>query len=262
MRCKRTSTSTMRSRLSMNRLRPHDAGRCGAQLQDAPLSPACRHILRPAHRVHECRRSSGGARSRTEQGTGNSHCARAADGCGCCASGSLKACCSRLLEGIVGLLMAWGALQWLVHARDDMNRVEAIHIDGMVLAFFAGMVVLCALLSGLIAVFSFGGKNILATLQESSRAHSGGQSRAGLRKVLSERWKSGSRSCCSWERVSCSRAFNGCAQRTSASRQTTCLPCTSHSPQRATRSRCNRLPSLKTSSGACVRCRACRLRVS
>jgi len=86
--------------------------------------------------------------------------------------------------GALGLLMAWGALQWLVHARDDMNRVEAIHIDGMVLAFFAGMVVLCALLSGLIAVFGFGGKNILSTLQESSRAHSGGQSRAGLRKAL------------------------------------------------------------------------------
>ncbi len=86
--------------------------------------------------------------------------------------------------GIAGLLMAWGAVQWLVRARSDMNRVEAIHIDGVVMAFFACMVVLCALLSGLISVFSFGGKDILTTLQESSRAHSGGHARAGLRKIL------------------------------------------------------------------------------
>ena len=86
--------------------------------------------------------------------------------------------------GAMGLLMAWGALQWLVHTRDDMNRIEAIHIDGSVMAFFAYTVVLCAVLSGLISVFSFGNKNILATLQESSRAHSGSYSRAGLRRAL------------------------------------------------------------------------------
>jgi predicted permease len=86
--------------------------------------------------------------------------------------------------GIAGLLMAWGALQWLVRARGDMNRVEAIHMDGMVMASFACMVLLCAFLSGLISVFSFGGKDILTTLQESSRAHSGGHARAGLRKTL------------------------------------------------------------------------------
>jgi putative ABC transport system permease protein len=86
--------------------------------------------------------------------------------------------------GVVGLLMAWGALQWLVSARDDMNRIEAIHIDSAVMAFFACMVALCALLSGFISVLNFSGKNILATLQESSRAHSGSHSRAGLRRVL------------------------------------------------------------------------------
>ena len=86
--------------------------------------------------------------------------------------------------GALGLLMAWSALQWLVSARGDMNRVEAIHMDGAVMAFFACMVVLCALLSGLISAVSFGGRNILATLQESSRAHSGSHARAGLRKAL------------------------------------------------------------------------------
>jgi predicted permease len=86
--------------------------------------------------------------------------------------------------GAFGLLLAWGSLQWLIHARDDMNRIEAIHIDGIVLAFFACMVTLCALLSGLVSVMSFRGREILATLQESSRSHSAGGARAGLRKTL------------------------------------------------------------------------------
>ena len=140
-------------------------------------------MLRPAHRLHECRRSPGSTGRGTQQGTGNSTAL---------GGGRMRLLRERLIEslllsaagGALGLLMAWGALQWLVHARDEMNRVEAIHIDGMVLIFFSGMVVLCALVSGLIAVFSFGGKKILATLQESSRAHSGSQSRAGLRKAL------------------------------------------------------------------------------
>jgi hypothetical protein len=33
--------------------------------------------------------------------------------------------------GALGLLLAWGALQWLVHARSDMNRIEAIRFDGV-----------------------------------------------------------------------------------------------------------------------------------
>ena len=33
--------------------------------------------------------------------------------------------------GALGLLLAWGALEWLIHARPDMNRVEAIRFDGV-----------------------------------------------------------------------------------------------------------------------------------
>jgi predicted permease len=86
--------------------------------------------------------------------------------------------------GAFGLLLAWGALQWLVHARQDMNRIEAIHIDGVVAIFTVGIIALCALFSGLISAISSGNKQILLTLQESSRSHSAGTSRAGLRKVL------------------------------------------------------------------------------
>jgi predicted permease len=86
--------------------------------------------------------------------------------------------------GALGLLLAWGALAWLVRTRDTMNRVEAIHIDGVVVAATLGAVLLCALFSGLIAAAGWDGKQILASLQESSRAHRSGRTRAGLRRVL------------------------------------------------------------------------------
>lgn len=86
--------------------------------------------------------------------------------------------------GLVGLLLAWGTLQWLVHARQDMNRVEAIHIDAWVAVFTVGIIVFCAIFSGLISALSFGSKHVLAVLQESGRAHSAGMGRARLRRTL------------------------------------------------------------------------------
>ena len=86
--------------------------------------------------------------------------------------------------GALGLLLAWGALAWLVRARDTMNRVEAIRIDGVVVVATLGTILFCALFSGLIAAAGRDSKQILASLQESSRAHGAGRTRAGLRKVL------------------------------------------------------------------------------
>ena len=86
--------------------------------------------------------------------------------------------------GALGMLLAWGALQWLVHVRQDMNRVEGIHIDGVVIAFAAAAVILCSLFSGVIAATSATRSPILAVLQESSRVPGGGRGRAGVRKAL------------------------------------------------------------------------------
>jgi predicted permease len=86
--------------------------------------------------------------------------------------------------GALGLLLAWGALAWLVRVRHNMNRVETIHIDGVVVAATLGAILLCALFSGLISAAGWDGRQILASLQESSRAHRTGRTRAGLRKVL------------------------------------------------------------------------------
>jgi predicted permease len=86
--------------------------------------------------------------------------------------------------GALGLAFAAGSLAWLVRTRTDMSRVESIHIDGLVAAFTVGVVVLCALFSGLVSASSAGDKRILGVLHESSRSASGSQGRAILRKSL------------------------------------------------------------------------------
>jgi predicted permease len=106
--------------------------------------------------------------------------------------GWLRLIRERLLEslllsaagGALGLLLAFAALQWLTRTRQDMSRVESIHIDGVVAAFTVGIIVLCALFFGLIAAFSTSGKRILGALHEASRSVSGGKARAALRKGL------------------------------------------------------------------------------
>ncbi len=86
--------------------------------------------------------------------------------------------------GALGLLLAFAALHWLMQTRHDMNRVESIHFDGVGAAFTVGVIVLCALFSGLIAAFSTSDKRILGALHEASRSVGGGSARARLRKVL------------------------------------------------------------------------------
>jgi len=86
--------------------------------------------------------------------------------------------------GALGLLLAVAALQWLTRIRQDMSRVESIHIDGVVAAYTVGIIVLCALFSGLITAFSASDKRVLSALHEASRSVSGGSARATLRKVL------------------------------------------------------------------------------
>ncbi|MGB6386245.1 MAG: ABC transporter permease [Terriglobales bacterium] len=86
--------------------------------------------------------------------------------------------------GALGLLLAFAALQWLTRTRHDMSRVESIHIDGVVAAFTVGVIVICALFSGLIAAFSISDKRILGALHEASRSVGSGSARASLRKVL------------------------------------------------------------------------------
>ncbi|WP_254062176.1 ABC transporter permease [Acidobacterium sp. S8] len=86
--------------------------------------------------------------------------------------------------GGVGLLFAEFILQWLVSARDDIPRADAIHMDWMVLLAALGVVLVCGLFSGIVPAISSGHRKILTSLNESSRSHSGGQKSARLRQVL------------------------------------------------------------------------------
>jgi putative ABC transport system permease protein len=86
--------------------------------------------------------------------------------------------------GVAGVGLAYGALAWLVHARHDLARVEAIRIDGWVAAFTVGVILLCALFSGLISALNAGDRHLLLALHESSRANSAGAARTHLRKIL------------------------------------------------------------------------------
>jgi predicted permease len=106
--------------------------------------------------------------------------------------GWLRLVRERLLEslllsaaaGALGLVLAVATLHWLTQTRHDMSRVQSIHIDGVVAAFTVGIIVLCALFSGLIATFSSSDKRILGALHEASRSVSGAGTRPTLRNVL------------------------------------------------------------------------------
>ena len=86
--------------------------------------------------------------------------------------------------GACGLFFAYSSLRWLVHARPDMNRIEAIRMDGPVLLFALGVVLLCGLSAGLVSTLSSGRKNLLSALHDSSRSQTAGSRRATLRKSL------------------------------------------------------------------------------
>lgn len=86
--------------------------------------------------------------------------------------------------GAGGILLAFAGVEWLVRTRQDMSRVENIHIDALVVVFAVGLILFCALSSGLISGWSACGKQVLTTLTESSRSVSSGRGRTTLRKVL------------------------------------------------------------------------------
>ena len=88
------------------------------------------------------------------------------------------------IGGGAGLALAYAGIAWLKQARHDLARADAIQIDAVTLQFVAGVALASGILAGVIPALSAGGRRVLETLQESSRSHSGGVSRARLRKAL------------------------------------------------------------------------------
>jgi putative ABC transport system permease protein len=106
--------------------------------------------------------------------------------------GRLRLLRERLMEslllsaagGTMGLLLAYGAVRWLVSTRQGMSRVEAISIDGAVAAFTVALIALCALFAGLISSLSAKGNQLLLSLQDSARGSSTGRAHTALRRLL------------------------------------------------------------------------------
>ena len=96
----------------------------------------------------------------------------------------VESCLLSIGGGLGGILFASAAITWLAHTRQDMNRIESIHIDFIVVISAVAAMVFCALFTGLISAWSTNSKSILAPLQESSRGNSASQSRTGLRRAL------------------------------------------------------------------------------
>ena len=86
--------------------------------------------------------------------------------------------------GILGLLLAAAALAWLAHSEIALARSQEIHVDLWALAFVITISTVTGLIAGLIPSLGLHAGQLLESLQSSSRSHSGGRSRARLRKAL------------------------------------------------------------------------------
>jgi predicted permease len=86
--------------------------------------------------------------------------------------------------GMLGLALSLSATKWLASHWSDLPRADAIHVDGMVLAFAIAIVFVTVLLAGLVPAISSTARGLLGTLQDSARSIGGSASRAALRKVL------------------------------------------------------------------------------
>ena len=88
-----------------------------------------------------------------------------------------------LCGGTIGVFFAYLALRWLVRARQDIPRVDAIHMDAEVLWFALAITLLSGIAAGWLPMAGVTGTRLLQTLQEASRSF-GAQGKAKLRKAL------------------------------------------------------------------------------
>jgi predicted permease len=89
-----------------------------------------------------------------------------------------------LAGGGLGLLLSLASTYWLAAHWRNLPRADSVHVDGWVLAFTSGLVVVTALLAGLVPAISSTGKGLLAGLRESSRSVGGSAAKARLRKTM------------------------------------------------------------------------------
>jgi len=86
--------------------------------------------------------------------------------------------------GATGFPLAYCVLQWMVNARHDLARSEAIQMEGMAVVFTLALILICATFAGVISSISVLRDKALSSIQEASRANSVGKNRARLRGLL------------------------------------------------------------------------------
>lgn len=79
-----------------------------------------------------------------------------------------------LLGGILGVALAWGGLALLTRvAPAELPRLDAIGLDGSVLAFTAAISILAGLLFGVVPLVKYGNPNLTSALKEGGRGGHG-----------------------------------------------------------------------------------------
>ena len=81
--------------------------------------------------------------------------------------------------GLFGIFFAQLGLDWLVKRRQDLPRIESIHLDPMALGFALALAFACGLLAGLAPILAERQDDVLTGLQDQSRSVS--SSRRSLR---------------------------------------------------------------------------------
>ena len=99
------------------------------------------------------------------------------------ATSSPKACCSRSPGGVVGLLLAWGAVRLLVgFGPATLPRLDEVRLDGVALTFTFVLSVLAALAFGAIPLWR--GADVAASLHENGRGNTASRGRHRARHLL------------------------------------------------------------------------------
>ncbi|MEK6398482.1 MAG: ABC transporter permease, partial [Terriglobus sp.] len=86
--------------------------------------------------------------------------------------------------GVLGIPLAWMEVHWLMSARADMARVDAVQMDGTVILFAVSVVVVSAILAGILPSMTLLRGPLLESLQDASRGSSRSASATRLRKTL------------------------------------------------------------------------------
>jgi putative ABC transport system permease protein len=89
-----------------------------------------------------------------------------------------------VVAGMLGVPLAWMEVRWLMSARADMARMDAVQMDGAVILFAVGVVAVSAVLAGILPGITLLRGPLLESLQDASRGSSRSLSATRLRKVL------------------------------------------------------------------------------